>query len=302
VPGESVPKRYLVLCALLFSDLLLFWPSLVSAFHLAAHDDRYLQVLVAPFLAAFLIFWDRRAIFRHARYNLLTAILLALAALMGVVFRSRSLPLTISAIVLSVLGGFLLCFGVESFRAAFYPLCCLFLMVPYPAAWMDRIASSLQYGSADVSYGLLRLTGLPVFRHDLVFSLPGLDFQVGPECSGIHSSLALLMVSLIAAYLYLRSGWSRAALILLTVPIALIKNAARIVVIAILGAYVDRIYVDGPLHHKYGGLVFSVFGGILFVLALVGLQRLERWLLTIGRNRPLTVTASMEPGITATEY
>jgi exosortase/archaeosortase family protein len=96
--------------------------------------------------------------------------------------------------------------------------------------------------------------------------------------------LALLMVSLIAAYLFLRSGWSRAALILLTVPIALIKNAARIVTIAILGAYVDRIYIDGPLHHKYGGLVFSVFGAILFVLALAGLQRLERWVL---EDRPL---------------
>jgi exosortase len=298
-----VPKRYLILSALLTIELILFWPSLASAFSLAVHDDRYLQVLVAPLLAAFLVFWDRRAIFQQARYNLPAGTLLTIAAAsLGVVSQSRSLPVTVLAIVLSVLGGFLLCFGAEGFRAALYPLGGLFLMVPYPAAWMDRVAASLQYGSADVSYALLRVTGVPVFRHDLVFSLPGLDFQVGPECSGIHSSLALLLVSLIASYLYLRSSWSRAALILLTVPIALIKNAARISVIAMLGAYVDRIYIDGPLHHKYGGLVFSVLGAILFVLALVGLQRLERWLLTIGRNRSLTVAAPMDPRITATEY
>jgi exosortase len=298
-----VRKRYLLLSSLLTVDLLLFWPSLVSAFSLAVNNDRYLQVLIAPLLTAFLIFWNRRAIFQQSRYNLPAGIPLILAAtLLGIVFRTHSLPLTIFASTMMVLSEFLLCFGAESFRAALYPLGCLFLMVPYPAAWMDRVAASLQYGSADVSYRLLRVTGLPVFRHDLVFSLPGLDFQVGPECSGIHSSLALLMVSLIASYLYLRSGWSRLALILLTVPIAMIKNAARIVTIAMLGAYVNRIYIDGPLHHKYGGLVFSVLGAILFVLALVGLQRVERWLLTIGKNRSLTVAAPMDPGITAPEY
>jgi exosortase len=280
-----VSERYLFFSALLTADLIVLWPSIVSAFSLAVHNDRYLQVLIAPLLAAFLIFWNRRAIFRQARYNLSAGIpLVAIAALLSVIFLSRPLPLAILAGVLWMLSGFLLCFGAQSFRAALYPLICLFLIVPYPATWMDRVAATLQYGSADVSYRLLRVTGVPVFRHDLVFSLPGLDFQVGPECSGIHSSLALLMVSLIAAYLFLRSGWSRAALILLTVPIALIKNAARIVTIAILGAYVDRIYIDGPLHHKYGGLVFSVFGAILFVLALAGLQRLERWVL---EDRPL---------------
>jgi exosortase len=280
-----VSERYLFFSALLTADLIVLWPSIVSAFSLAVHNDRYLQVLIAPLLAAFLIFWNRRAIFRQARYNLSAGIpLVAIAALLSVIFLSRPLPLAILAGVLWMLSGFLLCFGAQSFRAALYPLICLFLIVPYPATWMDRVAATLQYGSADVSYRLLRVTGVPVFRHDLVFSLPGLDFQVGPECSGIHSSLALLMVSLIAAYLFLRSGWSRAALILLTVPIALIKNAARIVTIAILGAYVDRIYIDGPLHHKYGGLVFSVFGAILFVLVLAGLQRLERWVL---EDRPL---------------
>jgi exosortase len=288
-----VPKRYLLLSVLLIAGLLVFWHSLASAFSLAIHDDRYLQVLIAPLLAAFLIFWNRKAIFPRVRYNLPAGIpLLVAAVLSGIVFQSHSLPLAIFAITVTVLSAFLLCFGAESFRAALYPLCCLFLMVPYPAAWMDRVATGLQYGSADVSYLLLRVTGVPVFRHELVFSLPGLDFQVAPECSGIHSSLALLMVSLIAAYLCLQSGWSRAALILLTVPIALVKNAARIVVIAILGAYVDRIYIDGPLHHKYGGLVFSVLGAILFVLALVGLQHLERWVLGRGtRDRSLTVAA-----------
>ena len=263
--------------AILFLALPLFWPSLISTLSLAVHDDRYLQVAVAPFLTSLLILWNRKAIFSRARWCPAVGLpLIAVAGLLGARFRSFALPLAVLAFVMFALSAFLLCFGARSFHASLYPLSCLFLMIPYPAAWLNRVATILQYGSADVSYALLRLTGFPVFRDGLVFSLPGLDFAVAPECSGIRSSLALLMVCLVAAYLYLRSGWSRLALILLTVPIALLKNATRITVIAILGAYVNRIYIDGPLHHRYGGLVFSVFGAVVFVLVLAGLQRLEK--------------------------
>src|SRR5262249_52340269 len=141
-----------------------------------------------------------------------------------------------------------------------YPLSCLLLMIPPPSSWMDRIAAGLQYESAEVTYIMLRVAHLPVLRHGMDFSLRGLNFEVGPECSGIHSTLALLMVAIGAAYVYLGSGWTRALLVLLTVPIVVVKNAARIVVISTLGAYVNRIFVDGPFHHKFGGLVFSVVG------------------------------------------
>jgi exosortase len=149
-------------------------------------------------------------------------------------------------------------------------------MIPLPSSWMDQIVAGFQHGSAAVSYQILRLSGIPVWRRGTLFSLPGLDFEVAPECSGIHSSLALIMIAIVAGYVCLRSGWARAALILLTIPIALFKNAVRIVVISILGAYVDRAFLDGPFHHQYGGLLFSVVAVVLFVLVLAGLQKIEK--------------------------
>jgi exosortase len=174
------------------------------------------------------------------------------------------------------MAAFVLCYGVQSFRAGLYPLCCMFLLIPLPPSWMDRVAAGLQHGSAAVSYEILRLSGIPVLRRGMLFSLPGLDFEVAPECSGIRSSLALMMVAIVAGYVYLRSGWARSALILLTVPIVLFKNAVRIVVISTLGAFVDRVFIDGPFHHRYGGLLFTVVGVVLFVLVLAGLQKVER--------------------------
>jgi len=175
------------------------------------------------------------------------------------------------------MAAFLLCCGPASFRSGIYPLSCLFLMIPFPASWMDRVAVFLQHGSASTAYQILHLTGIPTFRHGMVFSLPGLDFEVGAECSGIHSGLALMIIAVLAGYLCLQCAWTRSLLIILTVPIAVFKNAIRIVVIAALGSRVDRAFIDGPFHHRYGGAIFSVVGVVPFVLLLAGLQRVERW-------------------------
>jgi len=119
---------------------------------------------------------------------------------------STGLLLAIFAIVLVLMAAFVLCCGVQSFRAGIYPLCCMFLMIPLLPSWMDRIAAFLQQGSAAVSYQILRLSGIPVLRRGMLFSLPGLDFEVAPECSGIRSSLAMMMVAIVAGYVYLRSS------------------------------------------------------------------------------------------------
>src|SRR5579863_4656683 len=205
-------------------------------------------------MCAFLIYRQRAEIFPQARYSPRAGIpLLSLAMALGIASVyldpssvSGGLSIAVFATVAAWMAAFVLCYGVQSFRAALYPLCCLFLMIPLPPSWMDRIAAGLQQGSAAVSYQILRLSGIPVFRRGMQFSLPGLDFEVAPECSGIRSSLALMMVAIVAGYVYLRSGWARLTLIILTVPIVLFKNSVRIVAISTLGAYVDRVFVDGP--------------------------------------------------------
>jgi exosortase len=282
--GSSRAARNFSIFAICLPTLLVFWPSLKSAIELALRDDRYLPVFLAPLVCSLLIFRQRTEIFSQARYSPRAGIpLLSLALLLAIEFvyrnpgsESTGLPVAVFAIILVWMAAFVLCYGVQSFRAGFYPLCCMFLMIPLPPSWMDRVTAGLQHGSAAVSYELLRLSGIPVLRRGMLFSLPGLDFEIAPECSGIRSSLALMIVAIIAGYVYLRSGWARSALMLLTVPIMLVKNAVRIVAITTLGAYVDRLFIDGPFHHRYSGLVFSVVGVVLFVLVLAGLQKIER--------------------------
>jgi exosortase len=286
--------RSWLMTAIGLGTVCLFWPSLNAIMTLALHDDRYLQVLIAPVACALLMFVRRAEIFSRAQYSPRIGIPLLAVALclaLGTIYQysgknGTGLFLAVFAITLAWMSAFVLCYGFQSFRAGIYPLSCLFLMIPPFPSWMDLVARALQQGSAAVSYQLLRFSGIPVLRRGMQFSLPGFDFEVAPECSGIRSGIALIMVGVVVGYLYLHSGWARAVLLILTVPIVVFKNALRIVVLAVLGAYVNRIFVDGPLHHTYGGLVFSIVGITLFGLALAGLLKLEGKLLRCKSGRP----------------
>lgn len=276
-------QRHLALVLLCALPLLLFRPELRAALTLSFQDDRYLPVIVAPLMSVGLILWLRAEIFRNSRFSPGIAIPpLVASLLLSWVFASRNphsitaaLPLAVS-IVAIWLCSFLLCYGLESFRAAIYPLGCLFLAVPLPVAWLDKISVQFQAGSAAASYAILGLIGVPVLRQGTTFTIPGLSFNIAPECSGIRSALAFVMVALLAARLFLRYPLTRWALIVATVPIAIVKNAVRIVVITTLGAYVDRAFIDGPFHHQYSGLIFAPLDFLLFLPVLIGLAKIEK--------------------------
>jgi len=263
--------------------LILFWSPLAALVALSLRDDRYFQAIVAPLLCVFLLYWERTDIFSHARFSPRFGVPLALlASLAWVVSKqvpagsggnSRVLP-AVFAIILVWLALFLVGYGMQAMKSALFPLCCLFFMLPVPVASMDRITVALQYASADVSYALFRLAGVPVFRQGMTFSLAGLDFQIAPECSGIRSCLVFVIVAILLGRVFLRSGWRRWTLVMITIPIAIFKNAVRIVVISTLSAYVNRAFFFGPLH-RYGGLVFISVGIAIFLPVLFALQKSE---------------------------
>src|SRR5207245_1945207 len=141
---------------------------------------------------------------------------------------------------------------------------------PIPDFLLNRVIFWLQTGSAEVSYAVFELLGVPIFRTGFVFALPGVTIEVAKECSGIRSSLALLITSLLAGHLFLRSAWRKAALTLATLPLLIVKNGIRIVTLTLLSIYVDPSFLTGRLHHE-GGIVF-------FILALVILAPVLRLL------------------------
>ena len=271
---------FLFLVALSFG---LFWTDLNMLVSQALQYDHYSHILVVPVISACFLYWfDRKKIFQNVRPCLRgAALLLGLAAgLYWFAQRHSSVSpngyfsLTILSVVLFWMAGFLLVYGPQAFRASAFPLLLLLLVVPIPESVLDKIIYALQQGSADVSYVLFSMTGVPVFRQGFFFTLPGLTIEVAEQCSGIRSSIALFILCLLIGHLFLRSASRKVALIVAAIPILIFKNAVRIVAISLLSAYVSRDFLTGSLHQS-GGILFFLLGLLILIPIIRLLERSE---------------------------
>jgi exosortase len=120
---------------------------------------------------------------------------------------------------------------------------------------------------------IFHLFGVPVIRQGFDFALPGVTIRVAEECSGIRSTLAMLITAVVAGHLWLRSFPRTLLLCLATIPISIVKNAVRIAVLSWLAIHVDAQFLLGSIHHEYGGILFFGFGLLQMAALLVLLQR-----------------------------
>jgi len=273
-------------------SLIVWWRPLVATFALALRDDQYTHLLLILPISAALIFQERRTLRTMVTMNLRIgaaflafAVLIVLSALVWPVSLPPDvrLSLTMSALVVSWIGAFVLCFGLRASRLVVFPLCFLLGLVPLPQAALSTIVALLQLGSAWTAHGLFAAFGVPVAQDGVLLTIPGLTLQVAQECSSIRSSSMLLVTCIVLAQVLLRSPWRKAFVIGLAVPLSVAKNGLRIFTIATLGTRADPGYLTGRFHRQ-GGIVF--FGiALLAVFALIWiLQRGEELSLKSGLN------------------
>jgi exosortase len=133
---------------------------------------------------------------------------------------------------------------------------------------------------------LFTLTGTPYLREEFVFTLPKFVIEVADECSGIRSTIALLLTTLIAGHLFLGSGWARLFLVLAIFPVTILKNGIRIVSLSLLASHVNPDFLIGRLHSD---------GGIVFFLMALALLAPVLNLLRFSELRLAAVSAKEQP-------
>ncbi len=243
-----------------------------------AEYEHYSHIVTIPFISLFLVYLARNTIFASVEARpRLGALVMAVAIVVAWLPRvlrfdeETAWSFAILSMVATCVGAFILCYGTDAFRKASFALFLLVFMAPLPPFLLHAVIGFLQRASAEASAVLFELLGVPVFRQDFVFALPGLTIKVAEECSGIRSTLALFIVGLVAGHLYLRSTWAKTVLAVTVVPLAIVKNGIRIVVLSLLGIHVDPGFVGGSLLHRYSGLpvfalAFAILGAIIWLL------------------------------------
>ena len=253
----------------------------------AATSEFHSYILLIPFISLYLV-WLKKGSFPicfrpagKAAAAFLTGGTLVLIAY-WLVLRSRFnlmeddyLALMMVAFLLCFLGLCCLFLGKDILRATAFPLGLLIFMVPIPAFAMPPIASFLQSGSAAAAQGFFTLSGTPYLRSGLAFQLSDINILVARECSGIQSSMVLLITGLVAGYLFLRKPWNRALLALLMIPLGLLRNGFRVFTIGELCVHIGPQMINSYIHRKGGPIFFALSLIPLFIL-LVVLQKYER--------------------------
>ncbi len=147
-------------------------------------------------------------------------------------------------------------------------------MVPIPNFLLNRIIFLLQEGSAWITGALFDLVGVPALREGLVFHLAKVNIEVAKECSGIRSSMALFILSLLITHFQLRSFWNKIVFIIFGLFMMILKNGVRIATLTRLAVYVDPGFLFGRLHRQ-GGVVFFLLALLLLLPVLALLQHWE---------------------------
>ncbi|MBX3744462.1 MAG: archaeosortase/exosortase family protein [Verrucomicrobiae bacterium] len=255
----------------------------VALFQDALRDALHGYAIAIPFICAWLVWQQRRESANDIPSpNRPLAALLGAGALLagiggivaeragGIQVASTWLATQMLAWVLAVWAAAFWFLGTRVLRRHAFAVSFLVFTIPFPFLMVEAIEWGLQNSSAWAVEVVFRATHVTYFRDERMFWLPGFQFEVAQECSGIRSTTVLFVTSLLGGYLLLRKPWHRAIVALFIIPLGIARNTVRICVITLLSAHVDPRIIHSPLHHS-GGPYF-------FALSLVPLLLLVWWL------------------------
>jgi exosortase len=172
------------------------------------------------------------------------------------------------AMYLTVVGTLLYLFGIKALAELLTPLLLFLMLIPFPDQLYIKLTSPLQFKVSQASAAILPLFDIPVFLAGNVITTPAKSFEVVEACSGLRSVITLLTMSVIMGYFLLRTVPAKVLLTVASIPIALLVNLIRVVLIVLV-------------FHSYGldlyeGTPHTITGLLLFLIGLSGLFALQR--------------------------
>jgi len=257
---------------------------LLALMNYAAGSELHSYILLVPFVSVYLLYLRRNQLAKNYTIDLPLAIVFLAAGLGVMAFTYSSIGLapadnahlvllTLSFLCCLTAGGFSF-FGRNWMRAAAFPISYLIFMLPMPDAMADTLETASKYTSAEVANLFFYLSGTPFLRAGLFFQLPNITIEVTQECSGIRSSWVLLMTSILAANLFLKTPWRRLALVAFVIPLGILRNGFRILVIGLLCVNAGPQMIHSLIHRR-GGPLFFMLSLIPFFLVLWWLRKAD---------------------------
>ncbi|MEM8946029.1 MAG: exosortase/archaeosortase family protein, partial [Planctomycetota bacterium] len=243
-----------------------YWPTISGIVDSWVSNPDYSHgLLVGPI--ALLFMWARRDACprlspTHCWPGLL---LLGAAALLRYVAARFYLPNLDGWSIPLWLGGIVWLFqGRQRFRWMLPSLAFLWFATPLPGTIEVLLSTPLQHIAAIVSGWSLRLIGQPAVVEGTTILLNEHVLDIERACSGLRMFYGILAMAFSCAVLLRMRGWMAFALLIATIPVAMIANVCRIVVTALLLQQYSS-EAASRFSHDFAGVLMIPLAVVLFI-------------------------------------
>jgi exosortase len=272
-------------CLSILFTLFIYHSVVLQLFHSWLKNDYYSHGFLIPLISGYLVYKDRGRLSRLAVKPSLHGIPLAAAGVVIFILDRYVwdvLFLSSISMLIFMTGGVLLVLGKKHLKVLLFPILFLLFMIPIPDPILDIVIGPLQLLASMIGGIILRVLGVPVLREGIYLHLAPFAVKVDKTCSSMHSVIALSALSLIIGYIMMNSIPKRCIIVASSVPLAILANGCRLVLIIILALWRGQGIFESFFHPLSGKLFFIIALSILVMEAAV-LNRISR---PLGRLLP----------------
>ena len=158
-------------------------------------------------------------------------------------------------------------FGTSVLVRNWFPVLYLGFAIPPPGWLIDRITAPLKQFVSEAAMRTAHVLGIPASREGVTIYVSKYQLLMEDACSGMNSLVGLTAISLL--YIYLLRGSSVRYSLLMTafvIPIAIVGNIMRVVILILLTYYFGDQVAQGFLHYTAGFLLFGIDLMIVFAV------------------------------------
>jgi exosortase len=276
-------------CLLILLAVLIYYPVMLGLFSAWQNNHYYNHGFLIPLISGYLVYRDRKKLKTiSCKPSLYGVVFVLLGILVFLLDKSYSNVLFFSSVgmLIFIMGGILLAFGKHHLKAVLFPFLFLLFMIPIPDFVFDLMIGPLQLTASMIGKIILRFLGVPVLRDGIYLHLAPFTVQVDKSCSSMHSLIALSALSFVIAYLMADSIGERIWIVASSIPLAIIANGFRLVLIVMLALWKGEIIFQSFFHPLSGKLFFLLALFILVVEAEL-IKKLNRSVATVFSNGSL---------------
>lgn len=214
--------------------------------------------------------WDEIRSIRQPGSPALTAAVLVPAVMLYVFGRAFDfISIEIFALGAIFVAAFHSFFGLEAVRRLWFPIFYLGFIIPLPGWFVDQITAPLKAYVSWSATQLLQEVGYPIIREGVTLYIAQYQLLVEDACAGLNSIISLTAISLFYIYILHNASWRYSLfLVLWIIPVAMLANLVRVIVLVLITYHWGNAAAQGYLH--------STAGLVMFATALIGIFAVDK--------------------------